>query len=52
LKPAGGAKASLPSRPGLARGSLKASAASEKEDNGFDADDWFKVSKIYQNFCF
>lgn len=50
LKPGG---ASLPSRPlgggaqgpGLPRGSLKSSAATEKEDDGFDADDWFKVSE-------
>ncbi|KAL4523359.1 hypothetical protein Ndes2526A_g08052 [Nannochloris sp. 'desiccata'] len=51
LKPGG---ASLPSRPlgggaqgpGLPRGSLKSSAATEKEDDGFDADDWFKDYEI------
>jgi len=46
---------SLPSRQlgggaqgsGLPRGSLKASAVKDKEDNGFDADDWFKVSERF-----
>lgn len=52
---------SLPSRPlgggtqgpGLARGSLKASATTDKEDDGFDADDWFKVRERILLFpCF
>jgi hypothetical protein len=53
------AAASLPSRalggaaqgPGLPRGSLKATSATEKDD-GFDVDDWFKVREIPSLFLF